>query len=101
GIHPQLSMERSRHAMDLNKRQQLLAILAIAAVALFATDKLVFTPLMNSWRARSARIVRLKEEVRDGTETLKREKVVRDQWDRMSTNTLSSAKPEGESQMLK
>lgn len=87
--------------MNLNKRQQILAILAIAAVALFAADKLVFTPLTNSWKVRSARIAKLKEEVRDGTETLKREAVVREQWDRMRTNTLSSAKPEGESQMLK
>jgi len=87
--------------MNLNKRQQMLAILAIAAVALFTADKLVFTPLTNSWKARSARIAKLKEEVRDGTQTLKRETVLREQWDRMRTNTLSSAKPEGESQMLK
>ena len=87
--------------MNLNKRQQILAILAIAVVALFAADKLVFTPLTNSWTARSARITKLKQEVRAGTDTLKREVPWREQWDRMRTNTLSSAKPEAESQMLK
>jgi len=87
--------------MNLNKRQQIQAILTIAAVALFAADRLVFTPLTNSWKTRSERITKLKEQVRDGTETLKRETVLREQWERMRTNTLSSAKPEGESKMLK
>jgi Tfp pilus assembly protein PilO len=87
--------------MNLNKRQQLLAILAIVAVGFFVADKLVFTPLTHSWSARSARIAKLKEQVRDGTETLKRETAVREQWANMRTNTLSSAKPEAESQMLK
>jgi Tfp pilus assembly protein PilO len=87
--------------MNLNKRQQFLAILAIVAVGLFVTDKLVFTPLTKSWKARTERIAKFKEEVRDGTETLKRERVLREQWDTMRTNVLSSAKPEAESQILK
>lgn len=87
--------------MNLNKRQQLLAILAIGAVGLYVADKLMFTPLTNNWKNRSSRIAQLKEQVRDGTETLKRETALRQQWDRMRTNTLSSAKPEAESQMLK
>lgn len=87
--------------MNLNKRQQLLAILAIVAVGFFVADKLVFTPLTKSWKARTAGIARLKEEVREGTETLKREQAVREQWDRMRTNTLAGKKPDAESQMLK
>jgi len=87
--------------MNLNKRQRLLAILAIVAVGLFIADRLVFTPLTNIWRARTDRITKLKEQVRDGTETLKREPALREQWAMMKTNTLPSAKPEAESQMLK
>lgn len=87
--------------MNLNKRQQIMAVIAIALVALYVADKLVFTPLTNSWKARSSRIAELKEQVRDGTETLKRDTALRQQWDRMRTNTLASAKPEAESQMLK
>ncbi len=87
--------------MNLNKRQQLLAILAIALVGLLIADKLVFTPLTNSWKARAERIAKLKEQVRDGTETLKRERVLTEQWNNMRTNTLPAAKPEAESQMLK
>lgn len=87
--------------MNLTKRQQLLAFLAIALVGLYVADKLVFTPLMKSWQARSERIVELKEQVRDGNETLKREIALREQWDRMRTNTLTNVKSEAESQMLK
>jgi len=87
--------------MNLNKRQQLLAIAAIAAVGLFLADKLIFTPLTRSWDERSKRIAKLKELARDGTETVKRERALREQWDTMRTNTLAGAKPEAESQMLK
>jgi Tfp pilus assembly protein PilO len=87
--------------MNLNKRQQLLAILAIVAVSLFVADKLVFTPLTNSWKARSERIARLKKEVAEGTETLKHEASWRERWGQMRTNTLADKKPEAESQMLK
>lgn len=99
--------------MNLNKRQQLLAILAIAAVGFFVADKLVLTPLTLSWKARSDRLTKLKELVSDGT-TLTEEKRAQDlrkQWDRMHTNSLAweviqtkpfaAAKPEAESQMLK
>lgn len=87
--------------MNLNKRQQLLAIAAIVMVGLFLADKLVFTPLTRSWDDRSKRIAKLKEQVRDGAETVKRERALHEQWDNMRTNTLAGAKPEAESQMLK
>ena len=97
--------------MNLNQRQQIMAVIAIALVALYVADKLVFTPLTNSWKARAGSLAKLKEQVRDGSETLKRETVLRQQWDRMRTNTLAwealqtkplaAAKPEAESQILK
>lgn len=99
--------------MNLNKRQQLQAILVIAAVALFAADRLVLTPLTLSWKARSERITKHREQVSDGTSLTeeKRAKALREQWDRMHTNSLAweviqtkpfvAAKPEAESQMLK
>jgi len=87
--------------MNLTKRQQVLAILTIALVGLYVADKLLFTPLTRSWQARAERIEKLKEQVRDGNETLKRETALREQWDRMRRNTLVSVKSEAESQMLK
>jgi Tfp pilus assembly protein PilO len=87
--------------MNLTRRQQLLAILAIVLVGLYVADKLVFTPLIANWRARSERIVKLQEQFREGNETLKRETALREQWDRMRRNTLVSVKSEAESQMMK
>jgi len=87
--------------MNLNKRQQFLAILAIAALAVYVGDKVIITPLTNSWKARTARIAKLQQQVKEGTETLKREDVLREQWSEIRTNTLPLAKPEAETQMLK
>ena len=87
--------------MNLNKRQQILAIVAIGLVGLYVADKLLFTPLTRSWQARSERIAELRNQVRDGTQTLKRETALREQWDRMRTNTLTTVKSDAESQMLK
>ena len=87
--------------MNLNKRQQLLAIVAIAAVGLFMADKIIVTPLTKSWDARSKRIAKLKEDVRTGDDLLKHEKSWRDQWTQMHANLLSTDKAVAESQMMK
>ena len=99
--------------MNLNKRQQLLAVLAIVAVAIFVADKLVLTPLTSSWKARAQQLEKLKDLVSEGTILTeeKRAQDIRKQWDRMHTNSLAweiiqtkpiaAAKPEAESQMLK
>lgn len=87
--------------VNLNKRQQLLAVLAIVAVGFFIADKLIITPLTNSWKARSERIAKLKKDVTEGESVLKREQSWREQWSRMLTNSLPQTKPEAESQMLK
>ena len=44
--------------MNLNRRQQLLAVLAIVAVGIFVADKLVFSPLLHAWDERAARIAK-------------------------------------------
>jgi hypothetical protein len=99
--------------MNLNKRQQFLAVLAIAAVGFFIADKLVITPLTLHWKERSALISKLKAQVREGATLIeeRRAQSWREQWDEMLTNTLgwdaiqtkpfAAAKPEAESQMLK
>lgn len=87
--------------MNLNSRQKLLAALAIAAVGLFMADKLLISPLTNSWKSRATRLAKLKEQVHDGGETLKREKALTEQWEHMKANVFNPAKPEAESQMLK
>jgi len=87
--------------MNISRRQQLLGILAIAVVALLAGDRLLFTPLWQAWKARSARIVQFKKQVTDGTQLLDRESSLRDKWHAMRTNTLSGEVSAVENQLLK
>jgi hypothetical protein len=87
--------------MNISNRQQLLGIVAIAAVALFAGDKLVFSPLVKSWKARAAQIAELKKSVSQGTMLRDREKSIRSRWDLMRTNALSGNLFLAEDQVLK
>ena len=57
-----------RCELNLTKQQRLLAVIAIAMVALFMADKIVFTPLARNWKDRSARIAQLKKDVAEGTD---------------------------------
>jgi Tfp pilus assembly protein PilO len=87
--------------MNLNPRQRLLAILAIVAVGLFMADKIVITPLTNSWKLRAVRLAKLKEQVREGEALLKRDAALTEQRERIRKNVLHPAKSEAEGQMLK
>jgi hypothetical protein len=85
--------------MNINNRQQVLGILAIVAVALLAGDRLLFTPLMQSWQSRSARLADLRKKVAQGTQLLDRERAIREHWEHMRTNTLASEPSLAEGQM--
>lgn len=87
--------------MNLKNRQQLLGIVAVAAVALLVGDRLVFMPLVRSWRARSERIAELKRSVTEGKLLLDREQSIRARWAYMRTNTLSGEVSVAENQVLK
>jgi len=87
--------------MNINNRQQLLAILAGVAVALWAGDKLVFSPLTQSWKERATRIVELRKSVTQGAHLLEREQSIRGHWENMRTNTLPNQVSVAESQVFK
>ena len=87
--------------MNLNNRQQLLTVVALAVVAFWLSDKLIFTPLTNSWRDRSVRIDRLRKSVDGGTQLLKRETSIRGRWAGMRTNTLPTEVSAAESAVLR
>src|SRR5207253_7928873 len=55
-VHVRFSMGTRRQRVILKNRQQILTIAAVAAVAIFAMDKLVLTPLGNAWTDRNKRI---------------------------------------------
>ena len=87
--------------MNITPRQHLLGLVAIAVVALLAGDRLLFSPLSQSWKARAARVAELKKSVTQGTDLLEREASLRNKWDRMRANTLSGEVSAAENQMLK
>ncbi len=87
--------------MKIESRQQLLAVLAIVAVALLAADKLLFSPLTSAWKARSTRIAELRRSVSQGALLLEREEAIRSRWDSMKTNTLPSNVSAAENEVLK
>lgn len=86
---------------QMTSRQQRLAIAALLGVALLAGDRLLLTPLTNSWKARAERIAQLKRSVTQGTFLIEREERIRARWNEMRTNTLDQQISVAESQVLK
>ena len=87
--------------MNPSNRQQLLAIIAITAIALLAGDKLVLSPLIKGWKDRTARIAQLRRDVERGRQLVQREEPIRTRWEGMRTNTLPSQVSAAENQVLK
>jgi len=87
--------------VKIKNRQQLLTMAAVALVALFAADKIIFTPVKSVWTNRSKEIARLKKQVADGAMLMKREAGLRGRWEQMRTNTLPANASVAEQQVLK
>jgi hypothetical protein len=87
--------------MNISNRQQLMGVIAIATVAFFAGDKLILTPLVQGWKARSAQVAELKKSVTRGTMLLASENNIRTRWERMRTNALSGDMSTAEDQVFK
>ena len=77
--------------MQTKNRQQLLIIGAVAAIVLFAGDRLILTPLGNAWTTRAKRIVKLKADVEDGRRLLVRDLSLRSRWKDMCENALPAS----------
>ena len=84
---------------DPKNRQHLLMLAAVAVVAIFLCEKIIFTPMVNSWKARSERLAALKEKVRSGELLLKRGSSLTSRWDEMKTNALPADASQGEARM--
>lgn len=87
--------------MQIKNRQQLLAVVAVAGVALLVADRLVLTPLRDAWKSRAARIVELRQAVTHGVQLRDHEKTIRDRWNGMHTNTLPENVSAAENQVLR
>ena len=87
--------------MQIKNRQQLLIILTVTAVALFAGDKLLVTPLLSAWKARAAHVAQLRKQVAGRQRLLQRERGLRDRWEQMQLRTLTNNPSAAEQQVFK
>ena len=76
--------------MKIENRQQVLAAVAITAIALLLLDRIVFTPMTKAWKARSEEITQLQDKIHKGRELIARANITRDHWEQMKTNALSA-----------
>jgi hypothetical protein len=76
--------------MQIKNRQQLLIIVAVAAIALFAGDWLVLSPLIKAWSTRAKHITELRQQITRGKMLVHREQSVRSRWEQMSRNALTN-----------
>ena len=86
--------------MQIKNRQQLLIILAITAIALFAGDQLVLSPLMKAWSARATRIGDLRKKITQGKMLVQREQSIRNRWEQMSRYALPNNTSAAEQQVV-
>jgi hypothetical protein len=86
--------------MNINQRQQILAIGAAAIVGVFILDKLIITPLTKSWKERSTAIAELQKSVAQGRVSIDREQITRRRWNEMRKNTLPFGASVAEQEML-
>jgi hypothetical protein len=87
--------------MQIKDRQKLLLVLAVAAVALLAGDKLLLTPLSNAWDARAGRIRALRVKLARGRSLLQRERGLRDHWRDMQQRALTNNPSMAEQQVFR
>jgi len=72
--------------MQIRNRQQLFGIIAIAVLALWALDRIAFTPLASTWKERTKKIEKLQAQLLDDTNLLTNSDILIGQWQDMKTN---------------
>jgi hypothetical protein len=86
---------------DPKNRQHLLLLATVVIVGIFLADRIVLTPMIKAWKARSARLVELKRNVNEGEALLQRSNSLQSRCTEMRTNALPVDAPVAESQMLR
>lgn len=86
--------------MKIDNRQRLLAVLAIVIVGLFVLDRMVLTPLTQSWKARSTAIADLRKSIEKGNALIQREAHTRARWNELRRSTLPVNASQAEKELL-
>ena len=87
--------------MNLSNRQQVLTMVAIAAVVLLVGDRFIVTPMTKLWKQRAVEIAQMKKSVTQGASLLERESIIRSRWNLIETNTLATEVSVAENQVLR
>jgi Tfp pilus assembly protein PilO len=87
--------------VNIKNRQQVLAFVAIAAVALLAGDKFVRAPLVARWNQRMAQIANFKKDINNGAALMSRQRTIQERWDFMKTNMLPNNASVAENEVLR
>jgi Tfp pilus assembly protein PilO len=93
-------MEREA-PVQIKNRQQFLIVLTLVALGLYVGDLLVYEPMAKWWKEREAKVTELRQEVTQGKALIKREMVIRGEWDSMRTNSLPNDSSQAEQQVLR
>jgi hypothetical protein len=86
--------------MPIKNRQQLLIILTIAAVGLFAGEHLLYDPLAQAWTARQERIIKLRRQLDEGKRLVQRERGITSRWNSLLQNSLTNDVSAAEQQVF-
>ncbi len=87
--------------MQIKDRQKVLVLAAVIAVALFAGDKLLLTPLLNAWDARAGQIKALRSQLARGKLLVLRERGLHNHWDEIQHHALTNNPSAAEQQVFR
>lgn len=87
--------------MNIKNRQQFLIILTLSLLGLYVADMLVLEPMTHWWKSRQAQITQLRQQVSQGKILIRRESIIRDEWQRMRSNALPNDPSQAEQQVLR
>ena len=87
--------------MKIQNRQQVLMLVVLGLIALWAGNLLVYGPMVKWWHARQDKIKELRQEVVQGKSLIRREAYIRSEWASMQTNSLPNNSSLAEQQVLK
>jgi hypothetical protein len=86
--------------MNLQRRETLMALVAIICFVSFVGDRLILTPAIEGWKERSAEIDKLEGDIEKGKQLLDREEGYNRRWKEMVPMAFMENSAEAESKLL-
>jgi Tfp pilus assembly protein PilO len=87
--------------MKIRNREQVLMVIVLALIVLWAGNLAVYGPMSRWWLARQDKIKELRQDVSQGKSLIRREAYLRSQWADMRTNSLPNDSSLAEQQVLR